>query len=111
MATINPAMPSAIQSYMPQQQSLVMKEDKMSDKTSSTSTSAGNSTVSLSSSVQSPAVDYLNIASSKTVKSSESLENKSTERNETTQAQLTYASNLQMSSNYYQQVEKTEPNR
>ena len=110
MATINPAMPSAVQSYMPQQQPLAMKEDKMTDKTSSTTSSGGNTTVSLSSGSPSQSVDYLNLASNKMVKSSESMENKSLEKNETTQAQLTYASNLQMRSNYYQQSEKMEPN-
>lgn len=115
MSNINPAMPSVIQSYMPPQQTLAMKEDKMTDKTNVASTSAGNSTVSLSSGAPSRAVDYLNLSANQTVKSNASLENKAIERNETNQAELTYASNLQMRSNYFQQADKQteelEPNR
>lgn len=115
MANINPAMPSAILSYMPQQQTLAMQEDKMSDKTTVASSSAGNTTVSLSGGAPSKAVDYLNLASNQTVKSNASLENRAIERNETNQAQLTNSSNLQMRSNYFQQADKQsenlEPNR
>lgn len=102
MATINPAMSSAIQSYAPQQAPLASKDDKISDKTTGSTSSAGNTTVTLSSAAQVQPADYMSLASNQTVKQAESTENQSIERNQTTDSDLTYSSNLQLRANYYQ---------
>lgn len=111
MSTINPAMPSAVQSYAPQQQPAVnQKSERENLQTEPTSSSAGNSTVTLSSvEARSPVNDYADLDPSRRVNDVRPSENTTIERNDTTEAELTYSSNLQLRSNATEQNPAEKP--
>lgn len=97
--TINPAMQSVAMSYMPSQDSAAQKESlKMTDRSEPSTTSGGNTTVTLSGQAQSAANDYADLAASQTVNNATQVQERSVETNETTN--VTYPANLQAQANY-----------
>lgn len=106
--TINPAMQSVAMSYMPSQESAAQKESlKMSDRSEPTTTSGGNTTVSLSGQgLAAAANDYADLAASQTINNAAQVQERSVETNETTN--ITYPANLQAQANYNaQQLSET----
>ncbi|WP_127469917.1 hypothetical protein [Thiomicrorhabdus aquaedulcis] len=112
MSTLNPVLASAAVSLNPQvmaNNALNAKADiKMDEKSAPTTTSAGNTTVSLSQnaagqSMQSGAVtDYLALGASQSINASTAPEQRTIEPNESLN-RLNYAGGLQNQANYYAQ--------
>ncbi|HEY9018907.1 hypothetical protein [Thiomicrospira sp.] len=98
--TINPAMQSLAMSAMPQQnQASQQAENRVSDRATSEVSSAGNTTVTLSSQAQAAGNDYMDLAASQTVNQNNPVQDQNTNANDTSNG-LTYAANLQAQANY-----------
>lgn len=117
MNTIGPALASASQALFTQANGLndpLAKELKLTDKTTSVSSSAQNTTVTLSDQSKASTLSYSDLKQFQTVNEKGSTENPITERNEPSQQQRAesaqggeiaqakqYATQLQAQSNYY----------
>lgn len=102
MNNVNPVLASAVQANYLQSNGLAdntAKEPKVTEKSTAVSSSAGNSTVTLSDKNQTQQTDYLNLAKDRRVNEKDSAGTESSEKGETTNG-LTYASNLQSQANY-----------
>lgn len=102
MNTVSPSLASAAQALYTQANGLsdvLSKEPKVTDKTTSESSSAQNTTVTLSDQTKAQSVDYQDLAKSQTVNAKDSVEEAPIESNETTNS-VTNTAKLQAESNY-----------
>jgi hypothetical protein len=106
MSSLNPVLSSAAVSLNPQvaaNNAINAKAElKMDEKSSPTSTSAGNSTVSLSQGNQAQSNDYLGLGVAQSVNTNAAAEGRTIQKNEALNG-LNYASGLQNQANYYAQ--------
>ncbi|NCN43473.1 MAG: hypothetical protein CO158_07195 [Piscirickettsiaceae bacterium CG_4_9_14_3_um_filter_43_564] len=110
MNTIGPALASASQALFTQANGLsdpLSKEPKLTDKTTSSSSSAQNTTVTLSDQSKVNNFNYSDLKQFQTVNEKASLENPNVERNYSSQQQAEnqqpskYAAQLQTQTNYF----------
>jgi len=102
MNTVSPSLASAAQALYTQANGLsdtLSKAPKVTDKTTSESSSAQNTTVTLSDQTKAQSVDYQDLAKSQTVNAKASVEEAPIESNETTNT-VTNTAKLQAESNY-----------
>lgn len=102
MNNINPALASAAQTSYLQSNGLsdtTAKDPKVNEKTSVSSSSGGNTTVTLSEKNVSQKSDYLDLAKDRRINEKDSASSEATEKGETNNG-LTYSSNLQAQANY-----------
>uniref|UniRef100_Q31JH3 Uncharacterized protein n=1 Tax=Hydrogenovibrio crunogenus (strain DSM 25203 / XCL-2) TaxID=317025 RepID=Q31JH3_HYDCU len=102
MNTVSPALASAAQALYTQANGLsdtLSKEPKLTDKTTSETSSAQNTTVTLSDQSKAQAVDYQDLAKNQTVNSKASVEDAPVDSNQTTNT-VTNTAKLQAESNY-----------
>lgn len=102
MNNVNPVLASATQATYMQSNGLsdtTAKEPKVTEKSTTTFSSAGNSTVTLSDKNQSLQSDYLNLAKNRRVNEKDSASTEATEKGETTNG-LTYSANFQAQAHY-----------
>lgn len=102
MNNVNPTLASATQALYTQANGLtdvLAKEPKVTDKTSAETSSANNTTVTLSDQSKTQAVDYRDLAKSQTVNNMQSVEDAPIDANQATN-NLSSASDLQLRANY-----------
>ncbi|WP_024852267.1 hypothetical protein [Hydrogenovibrio kuenenii] len=102
MNNVNPVLASATHATYLQSNGLAdatAKEPKVTEKSTAVTSSAGNSSVTLSDKNQTQQTDYLNLAKDRRVNEKDSAGSEPTEKGDTTNG-LTYASNLQAQANY-----------
>lgn len=103
MNTVSPALASVAQSVYMQSSGLsdhTAKDPKIQDKTTASSSSAGNTTVTLAEKSSGVNSDYADLAVNQTVNSRNSVENSNVTNSELSNGTM-YASSLQAQSNYY----------
>jgi len=102
MNYMNPVLTGATQTANLQANGLTdttANEPKVTDKTNTTTSTGGNTTVTLTDKNQVPKNDYLELSAKQRVNEKNSLDSENTESSETTNG-LTYASNLQSQASY-----------
>lgn len=102
MNNVNPVLASAAQATYLQSNGLAdatAKEPKVTEKSTALSSSAGNTTVTLSDKSEALEADYLNLAKNLRVNEKDSTSTEATEKGDTTNG-LTYSANLQAQANY-----------
>ncbi|KUJ74261.1 hypothetical protein AVO42_02260 [Thiomicrospira sp. XS5] len=102
MNNVNPTLASATQALYTQANGLtdvLAKEPKVTDKTTAETSSANNTTVTLSDQSKAQAVDYRDLVKSQTVNDMQSVEDAPVDANQATN-NLSSASDLQLRANY-----------
>lgn len=107
MNNVNPALASTTQALYMQASGFAdntAKDPKVTDKTSPETSSADNTTVTLSEQSQQVQNDYADLANVQTVNGNTSVEDAPVESNQTTE-ETTYSASLEARANYYQSQE------
>lgn len=102
MNSVNPSLASATQALYAQANGIAdntAKDPKVTDKTNPVTSSAENTTVTLSEQSQQVRSDYTDLANTQTVNANTPAEEAPVETNQTTN-NVTYSANLQAQSNY-----------
>lgn len=105
MNNINPALAAATQTLNAQANGITdtsAKEPKVTDKTTSETSSGGNTTVTLSEQSEAERIDYRDLAASQTINANRSVEDAPVETNQTanTATSTSFVAGLQAQANY-----------